>query len=107
MCGARRPAGRGGDARSSACARACEDRAEATAAGLVASRLATRRRRGLIGCRYLTRSFTFIAPALPSPAERPPTGPDCVHEIKHDGYRLMVRHDARSRLIGGEASAWQ
>jgi ATP dependent DNA ligase domain len=34
-----------------------------------------------------------IEPCLPSPAERPPTGPDWVHEIKHDGYRLMARWD--------------
>jgi ATP-dependent DNA ligase len=24
-------------------------------------------------------------------AEKPPVGPDWVHEIKHDGYRLQVR----------------
>jgi ATP-dependent DNA ligase len=36
----------------------------------------------------------FIPPCLPSPAERPPTGPDWVHEIKHDGFRMMVRRDA-------------
>jgi len=35
----------------------------------------------------------FIEPCLPSPAERPPDGPDWVHEIKHDGYRLMARRD--------------
>jgi hypothetical protein len=30
--------------------------------------------------------------ALPAiPWEQPPTGPDWVHEIKHDGYRLMAR----------------
>ena len=29
----------------------------------------------------------------PSAAECPPSGPDWVHEIKHDGYRLMARHD--------------
>jgi hypothetical protein len=33
----------------------------------------------------------FIEPCLPSPGEKPPTGPDWVHEIKHDGYRLMAR----------------
>jgi ATP-dependent DNA ligase len=26
-------------------------------------------------------------------AAKPPTGPDWVHEIKDDGYRLMVRRD--------------
>jgi len=35
----------------------------------------------------------FIEPCLPSPADRPPSGPDWVHEIKHDGYRLMPRRD--------------
>ena len=35
----------------------------------------------------------FIEACLPSPAERPPIGPDWVHEIKHDGYRLMARRD--------------
>jgi bifunctional non-homologous end joining protein LigD len=35
----------------------------------------------------------FIPPCLPSPAELPPSGPDWVHEIKHDGYRLMARRD--------------
>ena len=32
----------------------------------------------------------FIEPCLPSPADRPPTGAEWVHEIKHDGYRLMA-----------------
>ena len=35
-----------------------------------------------------------IEPCLPSPGEQPPTGPDWVHEIKHDGYRLMARRDS-------------
>jgi hypothetical protein len=38
----------------------------------------------------------FIEPCLPSPADHPPTGPDWVHEIKRDGYRLMARRDALS-----------
>ena len=33
-------------------------------------------------------SIGFIAPCQPSKAERPPSGPEWVHEIKHDGYRL-------------------
>jgi ATP-dependent DNA ligase len=33
----------------------------------------------------------FIAPCLPSKATKPPTGKLWVHELKHDGYRLMVR----------------
>jgi bifunctional non-homologous end joining protein LigD len=40
----------------------------------------------------------FIEPCLPSKVARLPSGPDCLHEIKHDGYRLMVRRDgARTR----------
>ena len=33
----------------------------------------------------------FIPPCLPSRADRPPSGPGWVHEIKHDGFRMMVR----------------
>jgi bifunctional non-homologous end joining protein LigD len=36
----------------------------------------------------------FIEPCLPSPADRPPSGPGWIHEIKHDGFRLMARRDA-------------
>jgi bifunctional non-homologous end joining protein LigD len=39
------------------------------------------------------RPSGFIEPCLPSKVIRPPTGPLWVHEIKHDGYRLMVRRD--------------
>ena len=45
-----------------------------------------------------------IEPCLPSPGERLPTGLGWVHEIKHDGYRLMARRDALSvgiRLLTG------
>jgi len=35
----------------------------------------------------------FIQPCLPSKVARPPSGSLWVHEIKHDGYRLMVRRD--------------
>jgi ATP-dependent DNA ligase len=33
----------------------------------------------------------FIEPCLLSPADRPPSGSGWLHEIKHDGYRLMAR----------------
>jgi len=33
----------------------------------------------------------FIAPALPTVARSVSEGPLWVHEIKHDGYRLLVR----------------
>src|SRR3954467_7490025 len=36
---------------------------------------------------------SFIEPCLPSPADEPPAGSNWIHEIKHDGYRLMARRD--------------
>ena len=51
----------------------------------------------------------FIEPCLPSPGEQPPTGPGWVHEIKHDGYRLMARRDALSvgiRLLTRNGHDW-
>ena len=42
----------------------------------------------------------IIGPCLPSPAKAPPSGPNWIHEIKHDGFRIMARRDgARVRLI--------
>jgi ATP-dependent DNA ligase len=35
----------------------------------------------------------YIPPCIPTRAVKPPSGPDWVHEIKHDGYRLQVRRD--------------
>jgi ATP-dependent DNA ligase len=36
---------------------------------------------------------------LPSPASKPPTGLGWIHEIKHDGFRIIARKDrARVRL---------
>jgi bifunctional non-homologous end joining protein LigD len=41
-----------------------------------------------------------IEPCLPSPAARPPSGDGWLHEIKHDGFRIMARRDgAGTRLI--------
>jgi bifunctional non-homologous end joining protein LigD len=35
----------------------------------------------------------FVIPAQPVMASKPPSGADWVHQIKHDGYRLIVRRD--------------
>jgi ATP-dependent DNA ligase len=49
----------------------------------------------------------FIEPCLPSPADRPPSGSNWIHEIKHDGYRLMARRDPVGiRLITRRANDW-
>jgi bifunctional non-homologous end joining protein LigD len=41
----------------------------------------------------LIRADGFVPPCIPTLAAKPPAGPDWVHEIKHDGYRLIVRRD--------------
>jgi ATP-dependent DNA ligase len=49
----------------------------------------------------------FIEPCLPSPADRPPSGPDWIHEIKHDGYRLMARRNPVGiRLLTRNGHDW-
>jgi ATP-dependent DNA ligase len=41
-----------------------------------------------------------IEPCLPTPAKVPPSGPGWIHEIKHDGFRILARHNAAGiRLI--------
>jgi bifunctional non-homologous end joining protein LigD len=49
----------------------------------------------------------FIAPCIPTRAAKPPSGPDWVHEIKHDGYRLQVRRDGDAvRLFTRRGYDW-
>jgi bifunctional non-homologous end joining protein LigD len=49
----------------------------------------------------------FIQPCLPSRAERSPSGPGWVHEIKRDGFRMMVRRDAAGvRLLTRRGNDW-
>ena len=53
------------------------------------------------------RPSGFIEPCQPSKVARPPSGPLWVHEIKHDGYRLMVRRDgARARCFTRNGHDW-
>jgi ATP-dependent DNA ligase len=33
----------------------------------------------------------IIEPCLPSPAKAPPSGSGWIHEIKHDGFRILAR----------------
>ena len=35
--------------------------------------------------------YSTIAPCLPKPAKEPPSGPGWIHEIKHDGFRILAR----------------
>jgi bifunctional non-homologous end joining protein LigD len=40
------------------------------------------------------RAIGLIEPCLPTPAKAPPAGPDWLHEIKHDGFRILALRDA-------------
>jgi bifunctional non-homologous end joining protein LigD len=53
------------------------------------------------------RADGFVDPCIPSLAHKPPSGPDWVHEVKHDGYRLIVRRDrATVRLFTRRGYDW-
>ena len=46
----------------------------------------------------------FVVPPQPAKASKPPPGPRWVHEIKHDGDRIIVRRDGPIvRLYGRNA----
>jgi bifunctional non-homologous end joining protein LigD len=49
----------------------------------------------------------LVEPCLPSPAKAPPSGPDWLHEIKHDGFRILARRDAAGvRLYTRTVRPW-
>lgn len=49
----------------------------------------------------------FVEPCLPTLAQNPPEGPDWIHEIKHDGIRLIVRRrGARVRIFTKNGFDW-
>src|SRR5277367_2759469 len=49
----------------------------------------------------------FIEPCIPTRAAKPPAAPGWVHEIKHDGYRLIVRRNgATVRLFTRRGYDW-
>jgi hypothetical protein len=49
----------------------------------------------------------FIPPCLPIPSGRCKSGPEWVHKIKHDGYRLIVRRTGdRVRLYTRRGYIW-
>jgi len=49
--------------------------------------------------RMRTLPAGFIAPCLPTKTDELPSGSDWLHEIKHDGFRIIARKDGeRVRL---------
>ena len=50
---------------------------------------------------------TFIRPQLSQPVEKPPSGPQWLHEIKLDGYRMAARIDnGRVQLLTRTGLDW-
>jgi bifunctional non-homologous end joining protein LigD len=53
------------------------------------------------------KAVTRIEPCLPTLAHNPPLGAGWLHEIKHDGFRMMIRRDAASpRVITRNGHDW-
>jgi bifunctional non-homologous end joining protein LigD len=49
----------------------------------------------------------FIEPCLPTLADKVPSGPQWVHEIKHDGFRFICRRDGDSvRVFSRRGHDW-
>jgi bifunctional non-homologous end joining protein LigD len=49
----------------------------------------------------------YIPPCIPTRAYRVPSGPDWIHEVKHDGYRLQVRRQGETvRLFTRRGFDW-
>jgi ATP-dependent DNA ligase len=47
------------------------------------------------------------SPCIPNRVSKPPAGPQRIHEIKHDGYRLIARkRDGRVRLFTRRGFDW-
>jgi ATP-dependent DNA ligase len=49
--------------------------------------------------RRVKRSVNF-EPCLPRPAKEPPSGPGWIHEIKHDGFRIVARKEGDKVFAG-------
>jgi ATP-dependent DNA ligase len=53
------------------------------------------------------RPLGFVTPQIPTRADKVPVGPQRIHEIKHDGYRLIVRRQGeRVRLFTRRGYDW-
>jgi len=46
-----------------------------------------------------------LEPCLPTAASSPPAGSHWLHEVKHDGYRMLARRDGE-RVLLGRRSSW-
>jgi bifunctional non-homologous end joining protein LigD len=49
----------------------------------------------------------FLEPSLAAPCDKAPSGPNWIHEIKHDGYRIQARIDGNKvRLLTRHGLDW-
>jgi len=56
-------------------------------------------------CGRPTKPASCLDPSVP--AKHPPSGPGWVHELKHDGYRLLIHvRNGRVRLYTMNANDW-
>jgi bifunctional non-homologous end joining protein LigD len=56
----------------------------------------------------MLRPAGFVIPCQPSTAPKPPIGAGWIHEIKHDGYRMMAQRagDRIIRLLTRNGNDW-
>src|ERR1700722_6432176 len=55
----------------------------------------------------VVRADGFVDPCISTLTAKPPAGPGWVHEVKHDGYRLIVRRDGETvRLFTRRGYDW-
>jgi bifunctional non-homologous end joining protein LigD len=51
--------------------------------------------------------FRMYQPCIPTRGTEVPSGPDWLHEVKHDGYRLIVQREGkRVRLLTRNGHDW-
>jgi bifunctional non-homologous end joining protein LigD len=56
---------------------------------------------------YLAGMLRKYEPCIPTRGTKVPSGPDWFHEIKHDGYRLIVQREGkRVRLFTRNGYDW-
>jgi hypothetical protein len=77
-----------------------DPRAGPSAARIIRGRgLHRPRASGYLTDMLVVRADGFVDPCIPFRAPKPASGPDWVHEIKHDGYRLIVRQGRDRALV--------